>query len=308
MRIFVLGNFIHAHFVYVDRLPQAGESCAARRVFQEHGGKGLNLGVGLHRLGAQVAMLMAVGADAAGAAVKRALLAEGMDVQHVLDLGESSGFGVGFIAPAGGNFLAAHLGANALLAPGHVDAALEQAAAPDWVMAHFEVPVEVVRHAFGRARACGARTYLNPSPWMPLDAATLALIDVLVVNETEAAGLFECDGTAMCTRDEWAGCLPALAARAGWRGEALVVTLGAAGSVALARDGTVHSAPAPAIEPVDATGAGDAFGCGLVWSLARGSTLAEALHVGNACGAYIAAREGVFAHLPRPAELALRSA
>ena len=308
MGIFVLGNYMNAHFVHLDRLPRAGESLAARRVFQEHGGKGLNLGVGLHRLGIGVTMLMAVGADEAGASVTRALGAEGMDTRHILALGESSGFGVGFISPDGGNFLAAHLGANALLEPAHVDAALASTDAPGWVLAHFEVPIGVVCHAFERARALGAKTYLNPSPWMPLDAAMRALIDVLVVNETEAADLFGLDDAPVWTRDEWATRLPQLAESVDWRGEALVVTLGAGGSVALDRDGAVYTAAAPAIEQVDATGAGDAFGCGLVWSLSQGAALAEALLVGNACGAHIAAREGILAHLPRPEDLALSPA
>ena len=64
--------------MYVDRLPHSGESLVAKRVFREHGGKGLNLGLGLHRLGAKVDMLLAVGADDAGEAVRRALVAEGM--------------------------------------------------------------------------------------------------------------------------------------------------------------------------------------------------------------------------------------
>lgn len=265
-KIFVLGNYMNAHFVHVDRLPNAGESLAARRVFQEHGGKGLNLGVGLHRLGAEVAMLMAVGADEAGASVKRALEAEGMDVRHIFTLGESSGFGVGFIAAGGGNFLAAHLGANALLESAHVDAVLASCGAPGWVMAHFEVPVAVVLHAFKRARALGARTYLNPSPWQPLAPEWLALIDVLVVNETEAAHCFEAPESAIWPRETWAEQLPQLTKRIGWAGELLVVTLGAQGSVALDRAGAVWAAAAPDIQQVDATGAGDAFGCGLVWS------------------------------------------
>ena len=77
MRAFVLGNYMHACFMHVDRLPCAGESLAARRVDWEHGGKGLNLGLGLHRLGAEVHMIMAVGADLPGAAVCQALVAEG---------------------------------------------------------------------------------------------------------------------------------------------------------------------------------------------------------------------------------------
>jgi ribokinase len=324
MRVVVLGNYMNAHFIHVDRLPRAGESLAARRVFQEHGGKGLNLGVGLHRLGGavdvrgeccveiRVDMLMAIGRDEAGASVSRALAAEGMAMGQVLELGETSGFGVGFIAPDGSNFLAAHLGANALLQPAHVDVLFAEIIAagvvPGWMLGHFEVPLEVLRHAFAKARALGTKTYLNPSPWQPLDAEFLALVDVLVVNETEASGLFGLDAVPVWSRAEWAAQLPALARGVPWRGEVLVVTLGAAGSVALDAQGTVYGAEAPKIEQVDATGAGDAFGCGLVWALAQGHSVQRALEVGNVCGAHIAAREGILAHLPRPGDLKLSPA
>ena len=54
---------------------------------------------------------------------------------------------------------------------------------------------------------------------------------------------------------------------------------------------------------VDATGAGDAFGAGLVSSLMRGAELGEALDVANACGAMVAAREGIWAQLPSLTEV-----
>jgi ribokinase len=310
MRTFVLGNYMNAHFFHVDRLPVAGESLAARRVFQEHGGKGLNLGVGLHRLGLVVDMLMAVGNDEAGALVKRALAIEGMATDYFLTLGACSGFGVGFIAPDGKNFLAAHLGANALLTPEHVDgagAALDRA---EWVMAHFEVPDAVIVHAFRRARAQGISTYLNPSPWHSPAEEMLALTDLLVVNATEAALLFDAPESADWGLLEWSTCLPALAARINWRGRVLVVTLAHLGCIALDMAGGTTSAPAFEIQQIDATGAGDAFGCGLVCGFLRGLPLAEALRIGNACGAHIAAREGILAHLPAQADLGafLRSA
>lgn len=302
MRTFVLGNYMNAHFIHVDRLPVKGESLAARNVFREHGGKGFNLGVGLHRLGSPVTMLMAVGRDSAGVAVMQALADEGMDTRHVLKLGEASGYGVGFIAPDGSNFLAAHLGANALLTPTHVDGLCAEMHAGDWLLAQFELSLDTVRHALRRARAVGVTTYLNPSPWQALDAEWLALVDVLVVNETEAIGLLGVEAGAVM-RIDWRVHLPELAALAGWRGQVLVVTLGAAGSVALDAAGYVWEAEAPAIRQLDATGAGDAFGCGLVRALSCGRSLPEALHYGNACGAHIAAREGVFAHLPRSEEI-----
>jgi len=79
--------------------------------------------------------------------------------------------------------------------------------------------------------------------------------------------------------------------------------LGEQGSVALDQEGKVLSQAADPIRQVDTTGAGDAFGSGLVWSLLRGLGPADALRVANACGALIAAREGILEGLPRPSEL-----
>jgi ribokinase len=301
MKIFVLGNFMNAHFVHVERLPLPGESLAARRVFQELGGKGLNLGVGLHRLGAEVAMLMGVGRDAPGRAVTQALAEEGMRTEGFLPLADHSGFGVGFISPCGSNFLASHLGANALLSEIHVDAACEDIRDALWVLAQFELPDAPILAAFRMAREHGAETYLNPSPWRAIPDEIFALTDVLVVNETEAALLF--DLPANETQPDWVGQLFDFAASTGWQGRLLVVTLGDKGSIALDSSGEVLFEAAYRVDQIDATGAGDAFGAGLVFSLMRGSDVRAALRFANTCGAIIAAREGILAHLPTLGEV-----
>jgi len=299
VRAFVLGNYINANFLYVDRLPLAGESLVATRIFQEHGGKGLNLAVGLHRLGVTVDLLMAVGKDEAGAAVKHRLAEEGMDTTWVLTLRSHSGYGVGFIAPDGCNFLAAHLGANALLTAEHVEQAREVFVHADWVVAQFEIPDSAILHAFRQARRLGKHTYLNPSPWRQIDNELLALTDVLVVNASEAALMFDQTDLEKLTPKDWSERLSTLARQMSWQGRLLVVTLADAGCVALDEAGTVISQPAYPIQQIDAAGAGDAFGAGLVWSLMRDLPLIEALRIGNACGALIAAREGILDGLPR---------
>jgi ribokinase len=301
MHAFVLGNYMNAHFLYVDRLPVAGESLAATHHFQEHGGKGLNLAVGLHRLGVTVDLLMAVGQDEAGAAVTRRLAEEGMNTAWVLTLGPHSGYGVGFITPEGRNFLAAHLGANALMTADHVEQARDALVGADWVVAQFEIPDPVILHAFRQARRFAKHTYLNPSPWRQIDNELLALTDVLVVNAIEAALMFNQSDLETLTRDELTEQLPVLARQIGWKGKVLVVTLAEAGCIALDEEGQIVSQPAYRIRQIDATGTGDAFGCGLVWSLLRGLTLPESLRIGNACGALIAACEGILDGLPNRA-------
>lgn len=296
MKAFVLGNYMNAHFLNVERLPGPGESLMAQRVFQEHGGKGLNLGLGLHRLGAEVATLLPVGRDAAGRAVTQALAEEGMRTDWVLPLAEQSGFGVGFIAADGSNFLSAHLGANACLSDVEISAAAETIRASNCLLAQFELPQQPILTAFRLAREHQVTTYLNPSPWRDIDAELLALTDILVVNEPEAGLLF---GRGAATSEaEWSEMLPLHAERIGWRGQLLVITLGERGSVALDASGRVWWEAAPRIRQVDATGAGDAFGAGLVYSVMRGDDISAALRFANACGALIAAREGIWAHLP----------
>ncbi|MCP5459643.1 MAG: ribokinase [Gammaproteobacteria bacterium] len=304
MRVFVLGNYMNANFLFVDRLPVAGESLAATGHFQEHGGKGLNLAVGLHRLGVAVDLLMAVGQDEAGEAVTRRLTEEGIDTERVLALGPSSGYGVGFITAGGGNFLAAYLGANALLNREHVEQNHHLIARADWVVAQFEIPDSVILHAFRWARHYGKSTYLNPSPWRGMDDELLALTDVLVVNATEARLMFNQSDRDTLTRDEWLESLPTLSKEMGWKGKLLVVTLAEAGCVAIDETGEVLIQPAYPVHQVDATGAGDAFGAGLVWSLLRGLPVSEALRIANVCGALVAARQGIFDGLPRQIELA----
>ena len=56
------------------------------------------------------------------------------------------------------------------------------------------------------------------------------------------------------------------------------------GAVA-ARDDQLVRAPAPAVDTVDATGAGDSFDAGFLVSWLAGDPLERALAIANACGA-----------------------
>jgi ribokinase len=304
MRAFVVGNYMNACFLGVDRLPLPGESLAARSAFQEHGGKGFNLALGLHRLGVEADLFMAVGRDGPGDAVLAWLTAEGMRTDLIVRSDTASGMGVGFIAADGHNFLAAYLGANAALSVGHLETVVDTLARADWVLGQFESPQAVVFEALKAARRRGARTYLNPSPWSEPGDNLLALTDLLVVNETEAAALFALAPGEILSVDHWRSRLAGFAAARGLELDLLVVTLAERGAVALPREGEVCWRPAPVITQVDATGAGDAFGCGLIWALGAGRALPDALEVANRCGAMIAARAGVAAHLPTQAALA----
>lgn len=297
MRAFVVGNYMNANFLRLPRLPRPGESVAATGIFREHGGKGFNLAVGLRRLGAEVAALLTLGRDEPGAAATAYLAAQGIDVTHVHAVATPSGYGVGLIGDDGANMIVPFLGANLVLDETHVAAAADAIAAADWTLAQFEAPERAVLPALRSARAAGRRTYLNPAPWREMAPETEALVDVLAMNETEASLFFAQPGLSNASLDDWRATLDAHPRAVRWTGRWLVVTLAARGAVARRPDGGTLFAPARSVEQIDATGAGDAFGAGLV--LALHERRDDPLGFANACGAMVARREGVLAALPR---------
>ena len=74
--------------------------------------------------------------------------------------------------------------------------------------------------------------------------------------------------------------------------EEAVITLGAAGSVLITKDGSHYEGPIEVGEVVDATGAGDAFRGGFYGAMIRGFSSREALRFGNAMGALSIKSEG----------------
>jgi ribokinase len=140
---------------------------------------------------------------------------------------------------------------------------------------------------------------LNASPaealaGTPEAAEVLAHADPLVVNEHEMRVLLAAAPAAGAGRAAGAeGGGPEDLLRLGVR--SAVVTLGAAGAVVVGPDGVVTAVPAPAVDAVDTTGAGDAFTGALAWRLAEGDTLAAA--AGWAVRAGAAAVQESGAHL-----------
>jgi ribokinase len=136
---------------------------------------------------------------------------------------------------------------------------------------------------------------LNAAPAQPLPPELLAAVDVLIVNAIEAAGI----ATALDLPRTPEAFAPAMLRR---HGCAVVVTLGRHG-MAAAVDETLITAPAPAIDVVDTTGAGDAFVGALVAALDRRAGWPRALAEGVAAGSLACAVAGAQPGLPLAAAI-----
>lgn len=287
-RVLVVGSYNRDTVLRVPRFPQPGETLAASGIDRFHGGKGSNQAVAAARAGAQVAIVAALGRDAAGDAAMELWAGEGIEAAAVARLpGLPTGEALILVDSDGENEIVIAAGANAAL-----DAATAAAAAADGpalVVAQLETPLPATEAAFRAARAVGATTLLNAAPAQALPEPLLAATDILVVNETEAALLLGGEAPP-------AELAAALAQR---RGRGVVLTAGAAGACWAPREGRVLHAPAPSVSVVDSTGAGDAFIGALAAALAEGLPEEAALRRGVVAGALACGRAGAVPSLPR---------
>jgi ribokinase len=296
-RVIVVGSVNVDLVVSVERLPGHGETIIGGRFARHHGGKGGNQAVAAARLGATTAFVGAVGGDALGTDARAALEAEGVDLRGLVTLEhEATGVALITVEASGENTVAVAGGANVALGPGLVGDALRilEPRSGDVVLVGHEIPTESTREALRLARAAGASTILNPAPATDLDAALLALADILTPNRGELAVLCADDAPA-------AGPLAATLVTAD-PPRAVLVTLGADGALLVTADGTMplHGPPA---HVVDTVGAGDTLNGALAAGLADGLELPEAARRAVAAATLAVTREGAREGMPTAAEL-----
>ncbi|MFG3706195.1 ribokinase [Micromonospora sp. NPDC047670] len=292
-RVVVVGSANLDLVVTAPQLPRPGETVLGEDFRTVPGGKGANQAVAAARAGARCAFVGAVGADEFGDRLRDNLVAAGVDVRGLRTVPGPSGVALIAVDRAAENFILVAPGANAALTD--LDAAdLAAIDAADVLLLQLEVPLPTVVRAAGRAREAGTTVVLNAAPAAPLPADLLGLVDVLVVNEHEAAVV------AGTTADEPGVLLDALLELV----PRAVLTLGARGAAYADRRGPRLAIPAPRIEAVDTTAAGDAFTGALAvgWAERGGAPDADAvtaaLRWACAAGAACAQRPGASTALP----------
>ena len=280
--------------VPVSHHPVPGETVLGGDHAQIPGGKGANQAVASARLGSNVAFVGCIGADAAGAALLESLSSAGVDTSGLRTIeGVPSGIALITVGPDGDNAIVVSPGANARLTPGDVQA---EAARLDCAVTQLqlEIPLETTLAA---ARTATGLVLLDPAP-APLEGLPRELldeVDIVAPNETELA--------LLVGRDVDPTDLPDLVdAGRSLLVQHVVVTLGSRGALVIS-DGVVTEVPAPAVQAVDTTAAGDAFRSALATCLAKGQNLVEASSYAVRVGAATTLRFGAQPSLPTVEEV-----
>ncbi len=299
MDVCVIGSLNLDVVCRVERLPRPGETVAgpgaSSEVCRER--KGANQAVAAALCGARTMLIGAVGRDEAGGVMLAAMRNAAVDVGAVAELDDHpTGQAFIWVSAAGENSIVVAGGANLALAPRHMSA--EAIAGCSVFLAQLETPVATIEALFASAPAQAGLRILNAAPAIEEGRRLFALTDILVLNETELASYAATDAIP-ARLDDITAAARRLLARAG---RTIIVTLGAAGAVAVDADGLLVAQGRPA-RVVDTTGAGDCF-CGVLAArLAASETLEAALLWANAAAARSTERLGATPSMPTLADI-----
>src|ERR1700683_3532945 len=282
------------------RIPVVGETIIGTKYFTEPGGKGANQAYAAALLGGSVAMLGRIGDDEFGREMRDNLVKVGCDVSGIRSVPGASGVALIFVADNGQNSIIVVPGANDAFAPEHIAQDGTQLRGAQIVLLQLENPVPTVVAAAKAARIASAKVILDPAPApaSPLPAELLREIDIITPNETEAAMLANLPpGTLNPTQ------AVAIARKLQAMGAAsVIVKLGSQGCVSVgAANPTLF--PAPRVNAIDTTAAGDVFGAALGVALSEGVDTARACYFANHAAALSVTRLGAQVAVPSRAEV-----
>ena len=272
----MLGSVNMDLVVRTARLPGPGETVLGTTFATSQGGKGANQAIAAARAGADVTMIGAVGTDAFGTELTTALRGQDVTIDLLRTVDGPSGIAVITVDEDAENTIVVAPGANAQLTT-LTDADVTAIQTSAMLLLQLEIPLRAVIAGAQLAATAGVPVVLNPSPTRPLPAALLSAVTILVLNEGEAKAIGPVTLAAV---------------------PHLVTTLGSAGASYRGPAGELAAARPPSVDPIDTTGAGDAFTGAFAVAWAEGVDPATALIRACTAGALATTRAGAGGSAP----------
>ena len=270
-RIAVVGSINADLVVQMPKLPGRGETVSSAEPAWFPGGKGANQAVAAARMGGNVSMFGAIGADEPGQMCLSALKQSGVNVDAVVTVSSPTSTALVMVEHSGENQIVVADGANQ-----HASFNAAQISTADAVIVQFEIPESVIVEV---GKAAKGIFCVNAAPVRELSDELASLIDVLIVNEHEYAQLGE----------------P--------KSGLVIVTAGAKEVVAYQNGEVVAKSQPPKVEALDTVGAGDTFVGAFVVAYASGKTIPDALDLACAASALSTLKLGAQSGMPTASEV-----
>ena len=286
-------NFGSLNIDHVYRVPHVvapGETLGCQDYSVFAGGKGLNQSIALARAGIKTAHAGKIGAD--GTFLVQTLQNSGVDTTFVFTGETPTGHASIQVDQSGQNSILLYPGANCMISENEIVAVLEKQSPGTWLLLQNEI--NSIPFLIREAKKRGMKIAINPAPCTDaVKEYPLELVDLLFVNEIEAAQLSGCQGSFEEIADALAKQYPQAQ---------IVMTLGSAG--AIYRCGIYsHFEPARKVKVVDTTSAGDTF-CGyFLSSLLKGMTPEKAMFYAAEASSVTVSRAGAAQSIPSAEEI-----
>jgi ribokinase len=296
-RIVVVGSINMDIVNTIERHVRPGETIHSFGTSYSAGGKGANQAVAAARAGGDVILIGAVGSDEFAATLLSGLKRSGVGTDTVIRKPGHSGLAFINVDRRGENTIVLSRGANGEFAPADVEPFLGSFDGAAILLLQNEIPWETTVYAIREARDRRVQVWLNPAPARRLSSGELAMLDVLVLNETEAEHM-----TGVAVADEETARRAAGSLLAEGVPE-VILTLGEQGCLYVSANGEREHVSALAVAAVDTTAAGDTFIGACAAACAAGKTMRDALHFASAAAALTVMRRGAQSSIPDRKEI-----
>ncbi|HDR7001166.1 ribokinase [Bacillus cereus] len=282
--IAVVGSISMDLVAVSKKRPKAGETVIGEAFHTIPGGKGANQAVAAARLGANVAMVGAVGNDDYGTVVRKNLENERIFIDYVVPVTDRTTGIAHIVLAEEDNSIVVVQGANALVNKSVVDRSKDLLVKADMVVLQLEIPLETVKYVLAICEKHNIPVMLNPAPAQVLSEDILEKATYITPNEHECRIVL----------DDFISPIEDLLAK---YPNKLLMTEGSNG-VRFHNGTEIVHVPSIAVDVVDTTGAGDTFNGALAVALSEGETLQKAIRFANIAGGLSVTKLGAQGGMP----------
>ena len=293
MKLAVIGSINMDQVVTSERIPGKGETLAGAELRYIPGGKGANQAVAMARLGAEVTMFGAVGADENGRKLLESLKRDNVNVDSIAVM-DNQPTGLAIITVAeNDNTIIVVSGANGSVDQAYFDSIKNQLLDFDLVVLQHEIPIDTVHRAVSFCYENSIPVVLNPAPAAEVPMDIVEKVTYLTPNEHETKLIFGAGS------DKEVDLKEVLRANK----EKLIVTQGSKGVSVCLENGEILNVPARKTQVVDTTGAGDTMNGAFAVRIAAGDNLEQALRYANIAASLSVEKFGAQGGMPTALEV-----
>src|SRR5947209_8026838 len=290
--ILIVGSSNTDMVIMASHLPEAGETILGGRFFMNAGGKGANQAVAAQRLGGNVTFICKTGTDIFGQHAIRLFELEGINTDYIISTPDyPSGVALITVDKNGENCIVVASGANAMLIPSDLQNGKDVIKRSSIILMQLEIPVETVDFVANIAKSSETKIILNPAPACELPSTLLQNTWMITPNEKEAEMLSGINITDVDSAIHAATLIHA-------KGVVnVIITLGGRGALLFNKE-ICEFVPAPGVNAVDTTAAGDVFNGALAVALCENTGLLNAVRFACDAASLSVTKPGAQASVP----------